>query len=300
MERMTPTFLFIAALLCMSCSEGSASPDGGMDGSIEPDSGEPTLKCNGHEELCERRYDQVSYPMTHNAMSNAAAGWVLPNQNVGVSQQLQDGIRGLMLDTYEADGELLLCHSTCLAGSQPLVEGLGEIEAFLADNPNEVVSIIFENYITHAQTASAFESSGLIDYVYAHEAGEPWPTLGALIDAGTRLLVFQEKLPEEAEYPWLMRIWDHAWDTPFSAATPEDLSCDVGRGNPENPLFLLNHFLTGLGGDPALAEMVNYNPFFIDRARECEDMDSALPNFVAVDFYDIGDLFEVVDALNGV
>lgn len=300
MDRMTPTSLCIAALLCMSCSESSASPDGGMDGSIEPDSGEPTLKCNGHEELCERRYDQVSYPMTHNAMSNAAAGWVLPNQNVGVSQQLQDGIRGLMLDTYEADGELLLCHSTCLAGSQPLVEGLGEIEAFLADNPNEVVSIIFENYITHAQTASAFESSGLIDYVYAHEAGEPWPTLGALIDAGTRLLVFQEKLPEEAEYPWLMRIWDHAWDTQFSAATPEDLSCDVGRGNPENPLFLLNHFLTGLGGDPALAEMVNYNPFFIDRARECEDIDSALPNFVAVDFYDIGDLFEVVDALNGV
>ncbi len=227
MDRMAPTFLFIAALLCMSCSESSAAPDGGMDGSIEPDSGEPTLTCNGHE-------------------------------------------------------------------------GLGEIEGFLADNPNEVVSIIFENYITHAQTASTFESSGLIDYVYAHEAGEPWPTLGALIDAGTRLLVFQEKLPEEAEYPWLMRIWDHAWETPFSAATPEDLSCDVGRGNPENPLFLLNHFLTGLGGDPALAEMVNYNPFFIDRARECEDMDSALPNFVAVDFYDIGDLFEVVDALNGV
>jgi len=26
---------------------------------------------------------------------------------------------------------------------------------------------------------------------------------------------------------------------------------------------------------------------------------NALPNFVAVDFYDIGDLFEVVDALNG-
>ncbi len=26
---------------------------------------------------------------------------------------------------------------------------------------------------------------------------------------------------------------------------------------------------------------------------------NALPNFVAVDFYDIGNLFEVVDALNG-
>ena len=289
------------ALLCASCSESGASPDGGMDGSVEPDGGEPARECNGHEELCERRYDEVSYPMTHNSMSNAAAGWVLPNQTVGVAQQLQDGIRGLMLDTYEEDGELLLCHQTCFpgVGSQPLVEGLGEIETFLAENPNEVVSIVFENYITHAETASAFEDSGLIDYVYAYEPGEPWPTLGALIDAGTRLLVFQEKLPEEAEYPWLMRFYDHAWDTPFSAAAPEDLSCEVGRGDPENPLFLLNHFLTGLGGDPALAEMVNNNPFFIDRARACEEEHSALPNFVAVDFYDIGDVFEVVDALNG-
>jgi len=269
-------------------------PDGG-----EPDGGEPALECNGHEELCDRRYDQVSYPMTHNAMSNAAAGWVLPNQNFGVTRQLQDGIRGLMLDTYEADAELLLCHSTCLAGSQPLVEDLGEIKAFLDGNPSEVISIIFENYISHAQTATAFEDSGLIDYAYAHDSGEPWPTLGALIDAGTRLVVFQEKLSEEAEYTWLMRIWNYAWDTPFSAAAPEDLSCDVGRGNPEHPLFLLNHFLTGLGGDPALAEMVNHNPFFIDRARECEVEDDALPNFVAVDFYDIGDLFEVVDTLNG-
>ncbi|MGB5191489.1 MAG: hypothetical protein WBN70_00800 [Polyangiales bacterium] len=60
MDRAIPTSLLIAALLCMSCSESSASPDGGTDGSIEPDSGEPTLKCNGHEELCERRYDEVS------------------------------------------------------------------------------------------------------------------------------------------------------------------------------------------------------------------------------------------------
>ena len=31
----------------------------------------------------------------------------------------------------------------------------------------------------------------------------------------------------------------------------------------------------------------------------CDTVRSAIPNFVAVDFYDIGNLFEVVDALNG-
>jgi hypothetical protein len=40
-------------------------------------------------------------------------------------------------------------------------------------------------------------------------------------------------------------------------------------------------------------------PLFIDRARQCEAVGDDLPNFVAVDFYDIGDLFDVVDALNG-
>lgn len=273
--------------------------DGGLPDGGEPDGGEPALECNGHEELCDRRYDQVSYPMTHNAMSNAAAGWVPPNQNFGLTRQLEDGIRGMMLDTYDEGGELFLCHVYCGLGSQPLVEGLGEIKAFLDDNAAEVVSIIFENYITNSETASAFEESGLIDFVYAHETGEPWPTLRELIDAGTRLVVFQEKLPEEAEYPWLMNIWNNAWETPFSFAAPEDFTCDPNRGDPSNPLFLLNHFLTALGGDPDLAELVNYNPPFITRARECEELGDALPNFVAVDFYDIGDLFEVVDTLNG-
>jgi len=244
----TESLLLLLCLLCASCSETDGLPDAG-----EPDAGEPDPKCNGHEELCERRYDEVSYAMTHNAMSNAAAGWVLPNQSFGITRQLQDGIRGLMLDTYDEEGELLLCHATCLAGSQPLLEGLGEIEAFLAEQPDEVISIIFENYITHAQTATAFEESGLIDYVYAHEAGEPWPSLRTLIDAGTRLVVFQEKLPEDDAYPWLMRIWDHAWETPFSAATPEDLVCDPNRGDPANPIFLLNHFLTG-PGEPARSD----------------------------------------------
>ena len=288
----TAALALLGAFLFASCS--SSSGTGGTGGSL------PDPKCNGHAELCDRPFDEVAYPMTHNAMSNAEAGWISPNQNFGLTRQLSDGIRGVMLDTYEEDGELLLCHVICLAGSQPLVEGLQEITSFLQGNPEEVVSIIFENDITNAQTADAFEDSGLIDFVYAHDIGEPWPTLAELVAAGTRLVVFQETLPQEAEYPWLMNIWDHAWETPFSFSTPEDFTCDPNRGDPANPLFLFNHFLTApLGGSPDLAEMVNYNPLFIDRAHECEAENDDFANFIAVDFYDIGDLFDVVDDLNG-
>jgi hypothetical protein len=297
MDMRIASLLVLVALVSNACSSESSTSaaDAGTDdgGALDP-------KCNGHEQLCARRFDDVAFPMTHNAMSNAEAGWSIPNQNFGITRQLDDGIRGLMLDTYDEDGALLLCHVLCGLGSQPLVDGLGEIKAFLDANPSEVVSIIFENYITQAQTAGAFDESGLIDFVYAHEVGAPWPTLEELIDANTRLVVFQEKLPQEVEFPWLMNVWDHAGETDFSFAAPEDFDCDPNRGDPSNPLFLLNHFLTtAVGGDPELAEMVNYDPLFIDRARQCEEERNALPNFVAVDFYDIGDLFDVVDALNG-
>ncbi|MBW2626406.1 MAG: hypothetical protein JRE45_02195 [Deltaproteobacteria bacterium] len=299
----TAALTLLGAWMCVSCSStsGTNETDAGTDSGMEPDASQPDPKCNGHEELCDRGFDEVAYPMTHNAMSNdeVEPPWILPNQNFGITRQLNDGIRGLMLDTYEEDGELLLCHQFCIAGSQPLLEGLGEITTFLEANPDEVIPIILESYITHAQTAEAFDDSGLLDFVYAHEVGKPWPTLGELIEANTRLVVFQGE-SQEAEFPWLMYFDDHAWETPFSFSTPDDFVCDPNRGDPANPLFLLNHFLTAtLGGRPEFAEMVNYNPLLIDRARQCEQEGEALPNFVAVDFYNIGDLFEVVDALNG-
>jgi hypothetical protein len=45
--------------------------------------------------------------------------------------------------------------------------------------------------------------------------------------------------------------------------------------------------------------MVNHNPLFIDRAEQCLSESGRLPNFVTVDYYDIGDLFPVVQSLNG-
>ena len=57
--------------------------------------------CNGYPELCHKRIDQVTFPATHNSMSAAAEpGWFLPNQRYGIIRQLDDGIRGLLIDTH--------------------------------------------------------------------------------------------------------------------------------------------------------------------------------------------------------
>jgi hypothetical protein len=267
--------------------------------------------CNGRHDLCSRSYDQVRYATAHNAMSNATNGWGGPNQNLDVPAQLTAGVRGLMLDTYRA-GDLstfgqiqvpgvdpdssYLCHSVCAIGKQPLVDGLIEIRRFLDVNPGAIVTLIIESYLNHELTADAFNAAGLTPYTYQHPGGA-WPTLGQMVDAGTRLIVLQD-VAVNPSYPWMMNVWTHAFETHFSNAVPGDFSCAHNRGVPSNDLFILNHFLTNVFGSPALAEQVNYNPLLLDRANECEALHATPANFVTVDFVDIGDTLSTIETLN--
>jgi hypothetical protein len=57
-------------------------------------------RCNGHAALCDRRVDQVAFLMTHNAMAVPdEPGWLFATQDAGIPKQLDDGVRGLMIDT---------------------------------------------------------------------------------------------------------------------------------------------------------------------------------------------------------
>src|SRR5262245_15410962 len=59
--------------------------------------------CNGDPRLCDRRFDQVTFPTSHNSMSGAdIADWMFPNQEKGISAQLEDGIRGFLIDAHNA------------------------------------------------------------------------------------------------------------------------------------------------------------------------------------------------------
>jgi hypothetical protein len=57
--------------------------------------------CNGSPELCGRRLDEVVFPATHNAMSAAdIPDWLFPQQEKGLSGQLEDGVRALLIDVH--------------------------------------------------------------------------------------------------------------------------------------------------------------------------------------------------------
>ncbi|MGA7758719.1 MAG: hypothetical protein WCA57_12840, partial [Ilumatobacteraceae bacterium] len=57
--------------------------------------------CNGHEELCDRTFDEVSYAATHNSMSVAGRpGWFLGEQGLDIVPSLDSGVRALLIDVW--------------------------------------------------------------------------------------------------------------------------------------------------------------------------------------------------------
>jgi hypothetical protein len=206
---------------------------------------------------------------------------------------------------FRGPGErgMYLCHTVCELGATPLADGLKEIHDFLVTHPDEVVIVINQDYVTPEDFVGAIGDAGLAPYTFA---GSMDTTLGAMIDAGTRLVVLAEHHAGAA--PWYRLAYAKlTQETPFSFSAPAQLispaalpaSCAPNRGPKDAPLFLINHWVTT---DPAprpsnAAEVNAYGPL-LARARECERIRHHVPNLIAVDFYRRGDLFRVVDTLN--
>ena len=323
--------LLALGVLLTACSSSSSSSPTAADDAGGPSDAGPSLlaqtcergakktekpaTCNGAAELCARTYDRVTVPMTHNAMSNADAAWATPNQTHGIPRQLDDGVRGMMLDLHYYDAEtnenvightegrsavdqVYLCHGPCALGHLRLLDGLCTITKFLDDHPGEVFSIIFENDVTDADTDAVIRAAGFGERVYTHPKGAPWPTLRELIDADQRIVLYLEQNGGTPAY--LHRAYaDEMWDTPYSFAKKEDFTCALGRGSATNALFLVNHFLGNGFADIALARDANSPQVLGDRITKCTTEAKRSPTFVSVDFYDVGDLFGRVRAANG-
>ncbi|WP_079075173.1 hypothetical protein [Streptomyces atriruber] len=287
--------------------------------------------CLGSESLCDKRYDQVAYLATHNAMSTTADRFIGPLQDPDIVAQLNAGARGLLIDTqtWETPEEVAerlreadfppdmkeqitrlveranpprpgtwLCHAVCRAGAIPLVETLRKIGAWLDEHPGELVTLVVQDAIDGEQTRQAFRRAGLERLVFTPHAdpGRPWPTLGEMIGSGRRLVVFAEQADGPA--PWYRNFYRYGMETPFAYTAPEQMNCAPHRGGTGKRLFLLNHFITDMGGSRLDAAVVNKRDFILERARRCEKDRGRPVNFVAVDFATIGDALGAVDTLN--
>jgi hypothetical protein len=82
---------------------GAAAVFAASGGTEAPAQQAPVTACNGHAALCDRRLDEVVLPATHNSMSVPLPGWYSAEQERPIGGQLDDGIRGLLLDTHYGD-----------------------------------------------------------------------------------------------------------------------------------------------------------------------------------------------------
>ncbi len=261
---------------------------------------DPATACNGHALLCDRPLPAVVFAATHNAFAATDDGFiaVAANQTHGIARQLEDGIRAMLWDvTIDAD-ETKLCHGNCAFGSIPHVQALTILRDFMEAHPRDVVVLIYQDDAPASAVEADFAEVGLDDDVYVHAEGAAWPTLGELIDAGTTLVVTAEfGGPPPA---WYHHVWDLAWDTPYEFTDPRQFDCSLNRGALGNDLLLINHWLSTDLGLPAshLAPTANEGAMIQSRVTQCLRAAGRSPTFIAVDFYEVGDLLAVVDALN--
>jgi hypothetical protein len=302
--------------------------------------------CNGFQELCNRRLNEVVFPAAHNAMSGAdIAAWMFPNHEKSIQMQLQDGIRAFLIDTHygspvqdkvktllqneqaakkkyeavlgvegveaamrirdrligasEKQMGIYMCHGFCELGATQLLPVLKTIREFLIANPNEVIIIINQDEgVKPESIESAFQDSGLIDFVYQGSVVPPWPTLRQLIRSDQRVLIFAEN--DSTGVNWYHPVFESVQETPYSFHDPSEFSCNPNRGGTSGSLFLLNHWIDSTPAPkPSNAQIVNSYEFLLKRARECQKQRHLLPNLIAVDFYRTGDLLKVVETLNG-
>ena len=211
---------------------------------------------------------------------------------------------------FEGEGErgMYLCHSFCELGATPLGSVLEDIRTFLVANPGAVLVVINQDYVTPEDFVGAVRDAGLEQFAYDGPVGSRWQTLRQMTDTGKRVVFLAENHAGGA--PWYHPAYESITEeTPYSFSKVAQLndakklpkSCRPNRGPEGAPIFLVNHWITTDPVPlPSNASKVNAYDKLLARVKECRKIRHHLPNLVAVNFYREGDVFGVVDTLNGI
>jgi hypothetical protein len=199
----------------------------------------------------------------------------------------------------EATGprDVWLCHTVCELGATKMVDSLREIREFLEANPGEVVILFVEPYVKPTEIAKRFREAGLERYVATLDRDDPLPTLGELVESDKRVIVFAEK-DADGTVPWYLDGFSFVQDTPLGAERIGELSCRRERGDADSPLLMLNHWADVFPPQLRANRPFQTRRFLRQRLRECERRREMPVNLIAVDFYDQGEVVDVVEELN--
>ncbi|KAJ8764226.1 hypothetical protein K2173_005966 [Erythroxylum novogranatense] len=266
-------------------------------------------------------FNKYTWLVTHNAFSIVDAPLLSGpqrltyyNQEDTVTNQLMNGVRGLMLDMYDFLGDIWLCHSfrgQCFnfTAFQPAINTLREVGAFLTQNPTEIVTIIIEDYVhTPKGLTNLFTNAGLDKYWFPvskmPKKGEDWPTVTEMVQDNNRLLVFTSVASKEAEegiaYQWKYMLENEAGDPGVKAGSCPNRKESKPLNSKSASLFLMNYFPTYPVESDACKEHSTPLTQMVDTCYKAAG--NVMPNFLAVNFYmrsDGGGVFDDMDRMNG-
>jgi hypothetical protein len=221
-------------------------------------------------------------------------------QGLAAAQRLAGSVA---FGPVEGEKQLYLCHILCELGAYEASEAFADLRDWLDRNPREVLAIMIEDAAPTQDIKRELERAGLAEMASDFQPGEgrPFPTLEQMIDSGRRLWI----MAEENGVPgsWYHEGYEVTQETPFSFTSPAQLqtpeSCRPNRGGTKPPLFLVNSWVETYPPNPRNADVVNQIPFLVERARRCERIRDRVPNFLAVDFVERGDVVGAAEVLNG-
>ncbi|XP_024979086.1 PI-PLC X domain-containing protein At5g67130-like [Cynara cardunculus var. scolymus] len=266
-------------------------------------------------------FNRYSWLTTHNAFARMGhksdTGSVLlapVNQQDSVTSQLNNGVRGLMLDMYDFENDIWLCHSfhgKCFnyTAFQPAINVLKEVEVFLEANPTEIITIIIEDYVTTLSgLTKIFKAAGLGKFWFPvarmPSNGSNWPTLDSMIQQNQRLVVFTSKSSKEASegiaYTWRYLVENQYGSDGMRSGSCPNRAESAAMNTKSRSLVLMNHF----PDTPDYVDVCRHNSApLISMMNTCHDAaGKRWPNFIAVDFYkrsDGGGAPAAVDLANG-
>ncbi|KAK9277533.1 hypothetical protein L1049_007077 [Liquidambar formosana] len=236
------------------------------------------------------------------------------NQEDNIMQQLNNGVRALMLDTYDFDGDVWLCHSfkgKChdFTAFGPAIDTLKEIESFLSANPSEIVTLILEDYVEAPNgLTDVFNASGLMKYWFPvsnmPQNGQDWPMVKDMVTNNQRLIVFtsieSKQKSEGIAYQWNYMVENQYGNDGMQPGSCPKRGESASLDDKTKSLVLVNHFKS----IPIKQASCEHNSGeLIDMLHTCySTAGNRWANFVAVDFYersDGGGAFQAIDTLNG-
>lgn len=279
-------------------------------------------QCNLNSAFCDRKYSNVSFIGTHNSAFTGSLDDPRVNQQKSVTEQLDTGIRFLQAQVHEMLGMLRMCHTECVlfdAGS--LEDYLDTVKKWMDAHPDEVVTVLLVNgdNVKAEMFDKAFSKTGLKDLAFVPPTSpdplplDNWPTLAEFIDSKKRLVTFLSSQANEASIPYLLSEFDHyVFETPFETTDPTFPSCELDRPSgaaPDGRMYIMNHFLQ-VEILPNILIPANDQNFETNAATGrgsigaqvvvCEGKWGRKPNFVLVDMFHRGKVFEAQAAMNGV